>query len=112
MITPDRAPDGTLLVGQGPAGGVYHAAAEGIAACSLDAPIIAPVPIGRARARRWCQRRACRQHWQNEQRPAPPAASEGAEHVCPVCYVERAADVTPCPNCGARDAAVPEAAIV
>lgn len=112
MTAPDRAPGGALLVGQGPAGRAYHTAAGGYAACSLDVPIAAPVSIGQARTRRWCQRLACRRHRQGERRPPPPAAAAGVEHVCPSCYVERAAGERPCPSCGSAYAAVPESAAV
>lgn len=108
MTAAGRAP-GALLVGQGPTGGAYHAAADGYAACSRAVPIAAPVPIGQTQARRWCQRLACRRRWQSETRP-PVVAGDDAEHVCPTCYVERAAGVRPCPSCGSTYAAVPESA--
>lgn len=109
MTVPDRSPGGRLMVGQGPAGGVYHVAAGGRAACSGAVPIAAPVTIGRARATHWCQRKQCRRHLRGEAQPRRAAAAD-VEHVCPGCYVERAATVRPCPSCGSTYAAVPETA--
>lgn len=107
MRTPDRTPGGELLVGQGPSAANYHVAIAGAVACDPSLPIAAPVPIGQTEPRRWCQRPACRRYRQGEARPVPAAAGADVEHVCPVCYVERAADTARCPSCGSAYAAVP-----
>jgi hypothetical protein len=105
VTAPDRAPDGALLVGQGAPGGVYHAAVAGSAACSPTLPILAPVPIGQATDARWCHRGTCRP-WLTERRAQ---VAGDVEYICPACYVERAAQVRPCPSCGSTYAATPEA---
>lgn len=111
MTTLDRSPDGVLLVGQGPAGRAYHPAAAGAAVCSPMLPIPSPVPIDQVSAVRWCQRKACRRHLQTERRSTPAAAGD-VEHLCPSCYVERAAQVRPCPSCGSGYAAVPASTLL
>lgn len=107
MRTPDRAPDGELLLGLSPRGTSYHAAIAGLAACFLSLPVTDVQPASQVPGPVRCQRRQCRQHWVREGRA--PAAAGDVEHICPACFVERDKRTRSCPNCESTYRPVPEA---
>lgn len=107
MRNPDRTPGGELLLGPSPSGRSCHVSIAGMAACDLGMPVPGSKPITQVSPSERCQRRRCREQWQNERRAL--AVDGDVEHLCPACFVERDKRTRACPNCASADAAIPEA---